>query len=120
RFEQQLKAVAEQVKAIDEAKPLPAQAVPPSPQAIDAQVSEHEILFNLGNRRYRVRGFEKNSSYQVMKINLLVSCHDELHVDTFDLYHAKARNHFIQQAAAELKVQPETIKTDVGKVLLKL
>jgi DNA primase len=117
--------------------PLPAAAVPPSPQAIEAEVADHEITFNFGTRRYRVRGFENNTGYQVMKINLLASikenadvqgrtnaastgCAGAVHVDTFDLYHAKARNQFIQQAAAELTAEPATIKTDIGKILLKL
>lgn len=135
RFEQQLEDVAVLLKedsndenrsSVDplitdaESTTLPAKAVPEVPQTIDSDVSEHEITFNFGNRRYRVRGFENNSSYQVMKINLLVSCDDALHVDTFDLYHAKARNQFIQQASVELTAEPATIKTDIGKILLKL
>jgi hypothetical protein len=127
-FERQLKEVSEQMQAVNNAEPLPAKAVPDAPQPIEAEVSEHEINLSFGSRRYRVRGFENNNSYQVMKINLLVRAGEDpgsgpghgLHVDTFDLYHAKARNHFIRTAAVELDVDEQIIKADLGKLLLKL
>ncbi len=40
------------------------------------------------------------------------------HVDTLDLYSARARGVFITQAAVELKIAPEVIKSDLGRVLL--
>ena len=41
-------------------------------------------------------------------------------MDTLDLYAAKQRASYIAQAAIELKLTEETIKTDLGKILLKL
>ncbi|WP_459874130.1 hypothetical protein, partial [Endothiovibrio diazotrophicus] len=58
-------------------------------------------------------------SINQLKVNVLVSCGDALHVDTFDLYAAKSRGVFIKQAAFELAVKEEVIKRDLGKVLLK-
>jgi len=104
----------------------PAEAVPESPQNdIAAEVTEQEITLSFGNpkvnpRRYRIRGLEKNKSYEVLKVNLLASCNDGLHVDTFDLYNAKHRQQFIKLAALELAQEENTIKKDLGKVLLKL
>lgn len=43
-----------------------------------------------------------------------------VHVDTLDLYVARARGLFIVQAAKELSVSEETIKRDVGAVILSL
>jgi DNA primase len=40
------------------------------------------------------------------------------HVDTFDLYSARARSVFIVAAAAELGLDQEVIKRDLGRVLL--
>jgi hypothetical protein len=95
-----------------------------------------EVL-TFGPRRYRVRGLEKNLSYESLKVNLLAAApmaeadrpgehpdeaaHPQaVHVDTLDLYQARARAAFVKSAAAELGVAEEIIKGDVGKVLLAL
>ena len=99
----------------------PAQALPEAPQnSIDADVTEKEISFTFGERKYRVRGLDKNKNYEVLKINLLANHNDDLHVDTLDIYSAKHRQSFIKLAALELKVEENTVKKDVGKILLKL
>ncbi len=99
----------------------PAEAVPEAPKTdITAEVSEHDITLAFGDRRYRIRGLGKNKSVEVLKVNVLASCGDGLHVDTFDLYSAKHRQHFIKLAALELEVEENTLKKDLGKVLLKL
>jgi hypothetical protein len=61
----------------------------------------------------------KNLSANQLKVNLLVSRDEAIHVDTFDLYAAKARAGFIKQAAIELGQKEAVIKADLGKVLLK-
>ncbi len=55
-----------------------------------------------------------------MKINLRLMCGALFHVDSFDLYNARHRTTFINTAAEELQIKAETIKKDLGKVLLKL
>ncbi len=45
---------------------------------------------------------------------------ERVHVDTFDLYHAKARANYIARAAAELRLTDDVVKADLGRVLLKL
>ncbi|MEI9985778.1 MAG: hypothetical protein WDN69_22905 [Aliidongia sp.] len=42
------------------------------------------------------------------------------HVDTLDLYNARARAGFIAQAAIELQIAEAVLKTDLGRVLCKL
>ena len=99
----------------------PAEAQPPAPKNdIEAEENEREISFTFGDRKYRVRGMEKNKNYEVMKVNVLASCDEKLHVDTFDLYSAKHRQGFIKVAAIELETEESTVKKDLGKVLLKL
>ena len=66
-----------------------------------------------------MRGLEKNLSLQTLKINLLVSQGELVHVDTLDLYAARARGGFITQAANELRVKEDLIKADLGRVLLQ-
>src|SRR6202008_2961145 len=56
----------------------------------------------------------------LLKINLLAAYGEHFHVDTLDLYAARARAAFITQAAAELHQSEDVIRADLGKVLLKL
>lgn len=87
---------------------------------LDAEISNHEINIPLGKRHYRVRGLNKNLSCEQLKINLLIKQGEAFHVDTFDMYSARHRGAYIKQAAYELGVKEEVIKSDLGKVLLKL
>jgi hypothetical protein len=50
----------------------------------------------------------------------MVSDGGAFHVDTLDLYNARARAIFVQQAAMELGVREDGLKTELGRVLLKL
>lgn len=100
--------------------PLPASVAPMPPNDIEADVKENEISFLLEDRRYRIRGLNKNLSYDQLKLNILVCMEYALHVDTFDLYAAKPRAAFIRLAAIELNIDESAIKKDLGKILLKL
>lgn len=99
---------------------LPATVQPAPPAETNVEVKENELVLCFDDRRYRIRGFEKNLSYDLLKINLLVSRDDALHVDTFDLYATRPRAAFIKQSAVELEVKEDVIKKDLGRLLLKL
>ena len=96
----------------------------PLPQApadeIECEIKEHEILLGIGDRVYRVRGLNRNTTEGQLKINLMATSEKGYHTDTLELYHAKQRQVFINQACLELGVKDEVIKKDLGKVLLKL
>ena len=84
-------------KKMAPAEPLPAAAVPPAPTLdLAADVSEQEVIMRFGEgddaRRWRVRGLPKNLAVGVLKVNLMVANELAFHVDTLDLYAAKARN----------------------------
>ena len=102
---------------------LPVQRDAPAAEPV-ADVSAAEVLLHFGEgakaRRWRVRGLAKNLAYEVLKVNVLAGCGDAFHVDTFDLYAARARAQFIAQAAGELSVSEDVLKADLGRVLLKL
>jgi len=85
-----------------------------------AKLVADDVLFEVGDRSYRARGLDKNPSLDTLKINLRVVRDDLLYLDTFDLYTAKLREHFIRHAAGELTVKEELIKRDVGRILLAL
>jgi DNA primase len=104
-----------------EPSPLAAEAASRPPAAdIAAEVSDDEIVMSFGDRRYRVRGLAKNLSAEVLKVNVLASKGEAYHVDSFDLYAARARAHYIGQAAKELACREDVIKLDLGRILLKL
>jgi len=101
--------------------PLPASPVPPGPAVdIPCTISDAEILFTLGERRYRVRGLSKNLGFEVLKVNLLVARGEAFYVDTLDLYAARQRQSYLAHAAIELQVAEDLLKADLGRVLLKL
>jgi DNA primase catalytic core len=109
----------------EELTELPATPLPSGP--VDDPVlkkTPEELVLMQGDRQYRVRGWMKPLNPESMKINLLVhrpaSLDGRFHVDTFDLYNAKARASFLKQAGIELGESEAVLKHDLGRVLLKL
>jgi DNA primase catalytic core len=122
REENALPFVAESVEPIQEAA-IPS-ALSPTIE-VPTEIKPEEIVITQGDRRYRVRGLGKNMSYEVLRVNVLVSGtnlrgESGFHVDTLDLYSARQRTVFMKQAAEELGVKDEVIRRDLGHVLLKL
>lgn len=99
-----------------EAAAIPEQALPEEA----TQQNDHELIVTLDNRRYRIRGLDKNQSYEQLKVNLLVSLDDRFHVDNLDIYSARARHLYIKQASLELCVPEDEVKKDLGRLLLQL
>ena len=73
-----------------------------------------------GNRRYRIRGLDRNNSSQQLKVNILAARDELVHLDTLDLFKARSRNSFIKATATELFTDNDVIKRDIGTMLLKL
>ena len=74
--------------------------------------ARRRIFLTQGDRRYRVRGLNKNMSYELLRVNVLVSARtprgeSAFHVDTLDLYSARQRSVFTKQAAEELGIKEE-------------
>ena len=101
--------------------PAPAPESPASEDAVAAAASPDEIAMTLGDRRWRVRGLERNTSPEVMRVNVMVTREEVgMHVDSFDLYSHRHRAGFTKQAAVEIGVEERVIKADIGKLLLHL
>lgn len=81
-----------------------------------------ELLMRCGPRVWRVRGWQKNTVPDVMKVNVQVR--DEstgaFHVDQLDMYHAKQRQSFINVAVVELGCDVAVVKREAGRLLLLL
>lgn len=72
------------------------------------------------HRSYRVRGLEKNAAADALRVNIRLMHRGLYHVNVIDLYQAKQRHAFIEEAARETLLDPELIKRDLGKLLLQL
>ena len=109
------------------ASPMPEAARMP-PMEVKDREQGREVTLLLGEgvdaRRWRVRGLAKNLSVDVLKVNLMISHAsqgvDAFHVDALDLYSAKARGHYMAQAAQETGLALPVLKADLGRVLLAL
>ena len=99
-----------------------ASPVPIKLDDLQVTVTADEITITTEWRRYRVRGLERNALPGVMKINLLVYNErtERFHVDSFDLYHARSRRMFTMEAADEIGADESQLRSDLGRVLLKL
>lgn len=83
-------------------------------------LEDNQITFIRDDRRYRIRGLEKNKSTLTLKVNLMASREDLVHMDTLDLVKARSRTSFIKATATELYTDADIIKKDIGTLLLKL
>lgn len=113
-----------QNEAAKEEKEKTGVQVPPGPPGIGcdipAEVKPDGVIIRLEDRQWRIRGLSKNMSYEILKVNVRVSKAEKFYLDNIDLYSARQRFTFVKQAAAELEVDEELIKKDLGKLLLKL
>ena len=100
----------------------PAAPVDTDTEAKDTDANDHQVTIEFGDRRWRVRGLENNTSHNSLKVNVLVSKGDAaaFHVDVIELYSARQRRAFLKAAAEDLDVEERILKADIGKVLLHL
>lgn len=112
----------------------PVEPTPEEPEGSEdgqGAVVGRELVIELGTRRWRVRGLDRVTSFDVLRVNLLVTRTDRprlpadaqvdgtgFHVDTLDLYSARARSVFVTAAAQELRYESDVVKADLGRVLL--
>jgi len=99
---------------------VPSAGSPPPSLAAGKVHEGDEVALVLEGRRYRVRGLARNTTLEALKVNLLAAKGDAFHVDNLDLYSARQRAGFVEQAAREIGVEADTVKKDLGKLLLRL
>ncbi len=104
-------------QAVETAKPAPTHETATTDELT---VHDNELIFQRDDRRYRIRGLEKNASLIQLKVNLMASRDGLVHLDTLDLVKARSRASYIKAAASELYVDADTIKKDIGRLLLQL
>jgi len=103
---------------------LSASPVPAGPPAgPSVRLERDDLHVTVDGRGWRIRGLGKVTSFEVLRLNVLVAVEDErrgtlFHVDSFDLYSARARGVFCRQAAEVLGLAEELVARDLGRVLL--
>jgi hypothetical protein len=66
-----------------------------------------------------VRGLERAGG-EALKLTVMAATETAFHVDTLDLYSARARAGFVEAASAELGVTVAALKSELGTVLLEI
>jgi len=89
---------------LPKASPLPAVPVDPEVEVIGG-----ELRMAVGGRRWRVRGLEHVTRVDALRVNVAVFADDPhlgelFHLDTLDLYTARARASFVHAAAARRSI----------------
>lgn len=91
-----------------------------APASAEADQADEQV-YAFSDRRWRVRGLTDNRAPGTLRLNVFVMREQAgFHVDSFDLYSARHRKSFLQQAALELGVEEAQLKRDLGQVLLAL
>ncbi|HSP14396.1 MAG TPA: CHC2 zinc finger domain-containing protein [Thermoanaerobaculia bacterium] len=94
-------------------------AADPSP----VETNGEDIVLRYGDRRYRVRGLAKNTSFDSLRVNVLVTrdeLPDKFFIDTFDLYSARQRAMFEKQAASDIGMNEDVLHRELGQLLRAL
>ena len=100
-----------------------AASVAPRREELPIETSGEDIVLRFGDRRYRVRGLQKNTSFDSLRVNVLVTREelpDKFFVDTFDLYSARQRTMFEKQAAIDIGLKEEVLHREIGQLLRAL
>jgi hypothetical protein len=102
----------------ERASPLPAPACEPVTETVGA-----ELRMAIGDRSWRVRGLDRVGGSDALRVNVGVTRVDAVlgelfHLDTLDLYTARARAAFVHAAAGEVRVGPEVVRRDLGRLLV--
>jgi DNA primase catalytic core len=92
----------------------------PVAAAIDANDGGYVVTF--GRRTWRVRGL---SAFGVdrLRVNVRVDQDERFHVDTFDLYSARSRRHFLDEVATALMLSEgdaRELQAEVARVIERL
>jgi DNA primase len=117
--------VSPELAALDEADEVDANTDPAGVVAVEPGVvlGGDGMRVAFGDRCWRVRGLERNTSFDVLKVQVMVSVPAAergvgFHIDSFDLYSARARATFVRDAADEVGVEDTVLKRDLGRVLM--
>ena len=104
---------AEPAAAAETAEPL--RTPIPASDELRAEANGEDITFILADRRWRVRGLGKNTSYEALRVNLLCSQGAPLCMSTPLTSTRPMRAAFIKQAAIELRIKEDVHQGRPGR-----
>jgi DNA primase catalytic core len=81
--------------------------------------SDGSISFTFDTRQYRIRGLSP-SGLDRLKVNLRLSAGQSFHLDTLDLYQARARALFAQSATRLCRVEERKVSADLMEIIERL
>lgn len=103
----------------------PQGAAPPQANGASpvVEAAGEELRIRIEERRWRVRGVGRATSFESLRVNLLVARErprggEVFHLDTLDLYSARSRGSFARAAAKELGLSEGLVARDLGRVLM--
>jgi hypothetical protein len=104
--------------------PTPSDVVEPSegtPVVVTSNPDRDETYLQIGTRRWRLRGARARGNVDGDRLSVALSVHDEasgrFHLDTLDLYGARARSNFLDATSSELHVERDALVAEMGHVL---
>jgi len=114
---------SELARTIESTSSLAAPIAPEPPSEPDRKlaVSDYSTIdLSFSDRRYRVRGLEKNMSFHQMKVVLRAARGELVFLDQLDLVSARHRAAYVKQAAIDLGLKEEVIKHDIASLYRQL
>jgi len=87
--------------------------------SMQLETSDGSLLFAIDNREYRVRGLSP-VGLERLRVNVRLSINGNFHLDTIDLYQARARTLFAQGAAKLCGVSEQQVSADLLRMIEKL
>lgn len=119
-------AAPQEVPRQQEAGPLPMPSVLSPVIEVPTEIKPNGIvIITQQQRRYEIRGLQRNTSYEALKVTITVSgtnARGDLaeHADTVNFYSAQQRTIFAKQASDELGIKEDILRSELGRVRLKL
>ncbi|MGH8772368.1 MAG: CHC2 zinc finger domain-containing protein, partial [Burkholderiales bacterium] len=81
--------------------------------------NDGSMMFAIADREYRVRGLSP-VGLERLRVNVRLTINGNFHLDTLDLYHARARTVFAQSAAKLCGVGEQQVSADLLQMIEKL
>ncbi len=79
-----------------------------------------EATMQAGERLWRVRGLDVNTSFDALKVNLRLQYRNKFHLHTFDLYNARHRTEFVSQTVEVTGAAKADLESDLAALITHL
>jgi DNA primase catalytic core len=76
--------------------------------------------FALEGRHWRIRGLDKNNTFDALKVTVRLEHSGKYHFDTFDLYNARNRGAFLLTAASATSAEAAALEADLSGIIAQL